>query len=180
MYEIHNRGILQELTPWLRHTGWMARFDGRDMKVLNDLLAERKHNVENLEKLRLVWESTKRVIGQCWDGVVDCWNRDWKLILYWLTSDRNTEAHTAPFSIYTARKTRERYTGYWQQFMMFVLRGLDDVDDEYGIEYTPLQRTALNEVIAELRKDDIIEGDLDNKVKAAAVLFVQHRRFGKQ
>ena len=183
MYEIHDRNILQELTPWLRRTGWMARFNGRDMKVLNDLLLEPKRgpgSPENPNKLRYVWESVGRVIRECWDGVNDCWDRDWKLILQWLASDSKTEAEAAPFSIYTDRKTRERYTGYWQQFMMFVLRGLNDADCQYGIEYTPEQKMALREINRELRKVDIIEHDLDTKVKAASLLFIKHSNFEKQ
>jgi hypothetical protein len=27
MYEIHDRNILQELSPWLRQTNWMTRFE---------------------------------------------------------------------------------------------------------------------------------------------------------
>jgi hypothetical protein len=183
MYEIHDRNILQELTPWLRRTGWMARFNGRDMKVLNDLLLEPKRGPgrpENPNKLRYVWESVERVIRECWDGVNDCWNRDWKLVLQWLASDSKTEADAAPFSIYMDRKTRGRYTGYWQQFMMFVLRGLDDSDHQYGIEYTRGQRTALEEINEELQKDDIIEDDLDKKVKAASLLFIRHSNFVKK
>jgi hypothetical protein len=179
IYEIHDRGILEELTPWMRRTGWIARFDGRNMKVLNDLLSEPKRNMENQAKLRSVWESVERVMKQCWDSVNDCWNRDWKLILYWLASDSKTEADAMPFSIYMDRKTRKRYTEYWQQFMMFVLRGLDDANHQYGIEYTELQKRALDEINKELQKDHIIEDDLDKKVTTASLLFIKHSNFAK-
>ena len=180
MYEIHDQGILEELTPWMRRTGWIGRFDGRNMKVLNDLLSEPKRNVENGDKLRFVWESVERMMKQCWDSVNDCWNRDWKLILHWLASDSKTEPDAAPFSIYMDRKTRKRYTGYWQQFMMFVLRGLDDADHQYGIEYTELQKRALREINKELWEDDINEVELDKKVTTASLLFIQHRSFAKR
>jgi hypothetical protein len=183
MYEIHDQNILQELSPWLRRTGWTKRFDGRNMKDLNDLLIEPKRGPEapeNPNKLRYVWESVGRVIGRCWDGVTDCWERDWKLILHWLASVNKAEADSAPFSIYTDRKTRERYTRHWQQFMMFVLRGLDDPNHRYGIEYTREQKTALRDINMKLRKDRIIEDDLDEKVKAASLLFIQHSNFSKR
>ena len=44
MYEIHDRNIPQELTPWLRRTGWVRRFDKKDMKALYDLLEQPKPN----------------------------------------------------------------------------------------------------------------------------------------
>ena len=55
MYEIHDRNIPQESTPWLDRTGWIRRFDGKNMKVLHDLLEQPKSNPQNSEdKLRLV------------------------------------------------------------------------------------------------------------------------------
>jgi len=64
MYEIHDRNILQELSSWLRRTNWMTRFNGKNMKVLHDLLMEPKRNPQNQDDgLRLVWESVARVIG---------------------------------------------------------------------------------------------------------------------
>src|SRR5271169_6311783 len=65
MCEIHDRGILEELTPWMRRTGWIARFDGRNMKMLNDLLSEPKRNSQDPDKLRFVWESVERIMRQC-------------------------------------------------------------------------------------------------------------------
>src|SRR5208337_1643282 len=102
MYEIHDRNILQELSPWLRCTNWMTRFDGKDMKVLHDLLTKPKRNPQNPDdRLYLVWESVARVIEQCWESARDCSSRDWKLILHWLASASKTEHNPTPFSIYT-------------------------------------------------------------------------------
>ena len=82
MYEIHDRNILQELSPWLRRINWMTRFDGKDMKVLHDLLTEPKRNGPDPDRLWPVWKSVARVIEECWESARDCSNRDWKLILH--------------------------------------------------------------------------------------------------
>ena len=72
MYEIHNRNILQELSPWLRQTTWMSWFDGKDMKVLHDLLSEPKRNAQNPDdRLRLVWESVACILEECWESAQD-------------------------------------------------------------------------------------------------------------
>jgi hypothetical protein len=181
MYEIHDRNILQELSPWLRRTDWMTRFDGKDMKVLHDLLTEPKRNPRNPDdRLYLIWESVARVIGQCWESVRDCSNRDWKLILHWLASASKTEHNPTPFSIHMERSTRKVYIEYWQKFMMFVLRGMNDPDQQYGIEYTDGQMIALREIKKELDKEDVSNDDLDRKVSAASLLFIEHRNFIKQ
>ena len=180
MYEIHDRNVLQELTPWLRRTGWMTRFDGKNMKILHDLIAEPKRVPENPEdRLRLVWESVSRVMSNCWEGVKDCVSRDWNLILHWLASASKTEQSQSPFSVYMDKKTRARYTSYWQQFMVFVLRGLDD-PERYGIDYTGKQQAILREIKNEIEKEDMLEDVLDDMVFEASLLFVQHSNFVKQ
>jgi hypothetical protein len=180
MYEIHDRNILQELSPWLRRTNWMTRFDGKNMKVLHDLLMEPKRNAQNSDdRLRLVWESVARVIDGCWESAKDCSSRDWKLILHWLASASKTEHNSTPFSIYTEQKTRKRYIEYWQKFMIFVLRGMNDVSQQYGIEYTESQLGALGEIKKELEKEDMSNDELDRKVSAASLLFIKHSNFVK-
>lgn len=179
MYEIHDTNILQELSPWLRRTVWMTRFDGKNMKTLYDLLIEPKQNPRNPEKLRHVWESVARVTERCWESVRDCSTRNWGLILHWLASASKTEHNPTPFSIYTQRSTRKDYTIYWQQFMMFVLRGMND-PDEYGIEYTAGQLIALKDIKREIEKENISDEELDQKISAASQLFIRHSNFVKQ
>jgi hypothetical protein len=181
MYEIHDRNILQELSPWLRRTDWMTRFDGKNMKVLHDLITEPKRNPENPDdRLRLVWESVARVIEGCWESARDCSSRDWKLILHWLASANKTEHNQTPFSIHMERSTRKDYIVYWQQFMIFVLRGMNDPNHQYGIEYTDGQLAALEEIKKELEEENVSNDELDRKVSAASLLFIKHSNFVKQ
>src|SRR5215471_3684005 len=176
MYEIHDRNINQELTPWLCRTAWMTRFDGKNMKILHDLLAEPRQNRQNPDKLRLFWDSVARKIEQCWQGARDCSSRNWSLILHWLSSASKTEHNSAPFGIYTQSSTRKLYTTYWQQFMMFALRGMNN-PDEYGIEYTASQLIALNNIKRELEKEDVSNDELDRTIFAASQLFIRHNNF---
>ena len=178
IYKIHDDGIIQELSPWLRRTGWMSEFNGKDMKVLNDLLEKPKP--EDSAKIHLVWDSVARVIEQCWKGVKDCSDRKWRQLLYWLSSASKAESSSTPFSIYMAKKTREGYAKYLQQFMMFALHGLDDPEGEYGIEYTEEQAAALEGIKTELVNEDVSEENLDKKVLAALILFIQHSDFEKE
>jgi hypothetical protein len=180
MYEIHDQNILQELSPWLRRTDWMSRFDGKNMKVLHDLLTEPKLNPQDPDRLRLVWESVARVMEGCWESARDCSSRDWKLILHWLSSASKTEHNPTPFSIHMAISTRKGYIQYWQQFMVFILRGMNDPSQQYGIEYTDDQLIALEEIKKELEKEDISNDELDRKVSNASLLFIEHRNFVKQ
>jgi len=156
----------------------MKRFDGKDMKVLNDLLEEPKH--EDPAKMHLVWESVGRVIKQCWEGINDCSDRGWRQILYWLSSASKAESNSTPFSTHMDKKTRKGYTKHFQRFMMFVLRGSEDPNSEYGIEYTGQQSAALDDIKTELEKEDVSEEDLDQKVLTACLLFIKHSDFEKQ
>ena len=181
LYEIHDKKIPQELTPWLRRTGWVQRFDNMDMKVLHDLLEPPKPKLESQnpgDKLHLVWDSVVRVIEKCWMGVRDVENRNWRLILYWLNSAEKDAQSQSPFKIHMEKKTRAAYGVYWQKFMIFVLRGLDH--PEHGIEYTAAQRDVLTELMTELWKEEPLEKQIDKLVLQASVLFIQHDDFDKE
>jgi hypothetical protein len=100
-YEIHDKKIPQELTPWLRRTGWVQRFDNMDMKILHELLEPPKSNPQNPgDKLPLVWNSIARVIEKCWTGVRDVESRNWRLILYWLNSAEEDIQSQSPFRVH--------------------------------------------------------------------------------
>jgi hypothetical protein len=64
--------------------------------------------------------------------------------------------------------------------MIFVLRGMNDASQEYGIEYTESQLGALGEIKKELEKEDVSNEELDRKVLAASLLFIKHSNFVKQ
>jgi hypothetical protein len=180
MYEVHDRNMPQELTPWLRRTGWIRRFNGKNMKVLHDLLKHTTHdNLVERNKLQLVCNSIDRVIEKCWAGVKDLEDRNWRLILYWLNSAKRDEQNQSPFRIHMDKKTRRSYGIYWQQFMVFALRGFED-PEKYGIEYTMAQRSILTELKKELDKEEPEEEKLDTLVLKGSVSFIQHDNFDKE
>jgi hypothetical protein len=64
--------------------------------------------------------------------------------------------------------------------MIFVLRGMNDPIQQHGIEYTESQLDALGEIKRELEKEDVSNDELDRKVSAASLLFIEHRSFVKE
>jgi len=64
------------LTPWLRRTGWTKTFEGKNMKDLIDL--RRKPEIGE-PGLLLIWNAIGRIVQKCFDGVKDCWSRNWGL-----------------------------------------------------------------------------------------------------
>ena len=148
------------LTPWLRRTGWTKTFEGRNMKELVELTEKPEHGEPGL---LLIWNAIKRVIQKCFDGVNDCWNRNWSLILFWLISTKRTEDSSKPFRMHFKDSTISRYASYWQQFFMFCLRSLQD-PDKYGIQLQETQRDGLNELQAMVDLEQPSNDELDKKV----------------
>ena len=64
--------------------------------------------------------------------------------------------------------------------MIFVLRGMNDPNQQYEIEYTESQLTALREIEKELENEEVSDDELDRKVRAASLLFIEHSNFVKQ
>ena len=148
------------LTPWLRRTGWTKTFEGRNMQELVDL-ARKPENGE--PGLSLIWNAVKRVVQKCFDGVNDCWNRGWSLILFWLISTKRSEDSSKPFRMHFKEGTISRYASYWQQLFMFCLRGLED-PNKYGIQFRETQRNNLNELQAMVDLEQPSNDELDEKV----------------
>ena len=57
---------------------------------------------------------------------------------------------------------------------------MNDPNQQYGIEYTESQLTALEEIEKELKKKEVTNDELDRKVKAVFLLFIKHSNFVKQ
>ena len=154
-------------TPWLRHTRWEEIFVGKDMSMLGQLT-----NAPSIDdhRERQVWDATARVIQHCFHGVVNCQERGWTLIPFWLRSvDRNKE-DTKPFRTYIAPYTLRRYISYWQQFIMFSLRAIM-VED--SVQFSDRQRECLLELNSLIFEMDV-DSEIEKKIFELSVLLIQH------
>src|SRR5438045_8022666 len=127
-------------TPWIHHTRWEETFVGKDMGTLVKLTDA--PSIDNHQERR-VWQATGRVVEQCFKGILDCQERGWTLIPFWLRSvDRNKE-DTKPFRMFIAPATLYRYVSYWQQYILFSLRAMIA---EESVQFNARQREALLEL----------------------------------
>src|SRR5438045_775180 len=62
---------LVTMTPWLRRTGWIKIFMGKDMKMLSNLALKPTAGEAALSR---IWDATGRVVEDCYTGVKDCWD----------------------------------------------------------------------------------------------------------
>jgi len=160
-------------TPWLRHTRWEEIFVGKDMSMLGQLT-----NAPSIDdhRERQVWDATARVIQHCFHGVVNCQERGWTLIPFWLRSvDRNKE-DTKPFRTYIAPYTLRRYISYWQQFIMFSLRAIM-VED--SVQFSDRQRECLLELNSLIFEMDV-DSEIEKKIFELSVLLIQHSDYAKE
>ncbi len=138
--QVRDSQSLVTKTPWLRRTRWGDTFAGKDMSTLVKLTEA--PGIDNHQERR-IWNATARVIQNCFKGVIDCQERGWTLIPFWLRSvDRNKEA-TKPFRTFIAPYTLRRYASYWQQYIIFSLRAIM-VED--AVQFTDRQKECLWEL----------------------------------
>ena len=140
-------------TPWLNRTKWQDRFAGKDMSILIKMCD--KPNQSEAWLLDL-WGDLRGLIRRCNDGLKDLMLRDWERILHWVASANRESARKTPMNVYLKLKTIDEYGSYWQRFICFCLRMLDENGDETGgLRFTEEQRTTLEE----LRAIYILDGD---------------------
>jgi len=167
---------LVSMTPWLRHTQWNETFRRKDMsKLCNQILKPTEGEGGLLE----VWQSVSRVVEKSLAGVKDCLNRRWTMIPFWLASARPNEPSTRPFRTYFAEGTVERYTSYWQKYICFCLRTVED-GEQYGVEFLPAQELALRELMALVILDNPANDEVDAKVMEVSTLLIRHSDYTTQ
>jgi hypothetical protein len=115
---IDKKQLLVDLTPWLRKTRWPTYFAGQDLLLIAQMnrLPTKKEG-----SLKIVCRSIDRVFGHCRKGILDCIDRDWQLLLYWLNGHKEGKASTRPFSSYYINKTIDKYVDYWKRFICYCL-----------------------------------------------------------
>jgi hypothetical protein len=146
---------INKLVPWLRRTGWLEDFAGKDMKVIAE--KARKPGLEEKELLG-VWKSVVRTVRKCVEGARDCIRvRRWESIMFWLESPTPNEPSQQPFRYDLDTDTLERYGGLFGRLICYCLRIVRDDDEKLvGIQFLPRHREALQEVL------DSIEGTVDD------------------
>ena len=177
--QVRDSQSLVTKTPWLRHTRWEEIFVGKDMSELVKL-----SNAPGMQDHheRRIWDATGRVIHACFNGVVDCQERGWTLIPFWLRSvDRNKE-DTKPFRTYFAPATLYRYASYWQQYILFSLRAMMG---EESVQFTLKQRECLlelNTLLYEINVTDEANNNskIEKKILELSVLLIQHSDYAKE
>ena len=142
-----NDNKLPVQTPWLAATKWLERFDGEDMEKLMDLTEKPKSNDMFLTA---VWKEVGEMFKEYHDGLKDMRERDWDRFLCWLNSATRASVSSSPMNIYLKRKTVERYAAYWQRFLCFCFRTMDDLpwqtDGVGGFKFTVEQGEASEKV----------------------------------
>lgn len=158
-----------EKSPWMRRTGWLREFAGKDMNVIVGM-SEKPTKDEPASQV--VWTSVMRLMNNCVDGVKDCAERNWSLIGFWLNSPEAEEADGKPFSVDNDPETVRRYAEYWGQFMCYCLRMLNE-EEGSGIQFLRDQRDDLKE-LQRLAEEDDDEYGIDRQVLWVSMRFIMH------
>ena len=143
-----------DMTPWLRRTGWPKYFAGQDMKVLVEGIRLDKTN----QFVVRVWDLVVSLLSQkCLDGVKDCYNRDWTVILQWLDSTKTSAESSTPFSRDYSKGTPSKYAKQWAALIVLCARSVLE-PDVYRVPLLDKQRK-LVEKLHELWQRESDSGD---------------------
>ena len=125
-------------TPWLARTQWLERYVGVDMVKLVEMTERPKTE----EWMLNIWNDVGAIVEHAFDGVKDVYGRSWDRILYWLASPNRETTSKDPINFYLKAETVERYASYWQRFVCFCLRAMDE--ELQGLKFTEEQTHELN------------------------------------
>ena len=168
--EIERRPLDTELTPWMRHTGWLTYFIGKDrMKI-----AKASHPpIRDERALCKVSRSIDRIFESCVGVVKTCQDRGWTLILRWIHTFVNTIPDKATFRIDYSNNTHDKYTREWKRLICYSLRAMDD-PDVHGHKFRDEELELLGRIKRAAEDDDVDDDGLDDLVLQLSVLLIQH------
>ena len=162
------------LNPWLRRTEWTLRFKGKNMKEL----IEQTLKPEDSDWCYVVWNGVKKMIEKSYEGVLDCHMRGWAMISFWLASAKKQESSNRPFKHYYVESTVARYIEFWQKYIVFCLRTMDD--PEYGVEFTAEQKDILEHFRADVNLNELTDEDIVARLLNLSMALIKHCDYKRQ
>jgi hypothetical protein len=159
-------------SPWMRRTGWLREFAGKDMNVI---VGKSKKPTKEEPGLQVVWRSVMRLINDCVDGVKDCDERNWRLIGFWLNSPELEEVDGKPFSVDHDQSTVRRYAKYWGRFICYCLWMLNE-EEGSGIQFLGDQWDDLEE-LQRLAEEDEDEYGIDRQVLWVSMQLIMYSEY---
>lgn len=118
-------------------------------------------------------------MGRLLDGVTDCTHRNWRLILFWLNGSEASKAGSMPFNIDKDPTTIKRYKEYWQRFICYCSRVLEE-EEECGIQFLTNQKEILNKLWEMAETKEVNEDVMDSMVLKVSALFIMHSDYAQQ
>jgi Orsellinic acid/F9775 biosynthesis cluster protein D len=165
--KVNDTDILVDKGPWLRRTKWSRTFKGLDMSVLNGF--SQINNDDDATKI--ICEGVERVLRRCVEGIHDCGDRNWDVIMFWLASAHSDKPESQPFNYYSTDETVSRYLGIWQRFLCFCVQAYDE-RDSFRLSFTPKQEEYLEKLRLKAQSDCDDEEETDRLITNLSVEFI--------
>jgi len=117
-----------KLDAWLQYTKWHEVLEQSQHDLVGTAqFAEPPTDEPKLERVVRAWG---RVLNRCLDTLAAT---DQKDLLKWWNSPKNEAANQFPFELPQNTRTLERYSGYWECLLCYILRTVPtNWDDETG------------------------------------------------
>ena len=140
-----------EITNWLRRTGWIDHFCGRNLSYI--YAASRMPQPEDEPGLELLVKALDSIFFRgCVAGL-----QEMPLIgRLFLASPYPEDPHSRPFGPLQEKASMDRYLGYSKRFLCYCMRvlplGADDLVEQHAFSFTPAQRGRLEALWSRLQR----------------------------
>jgi superfamily II DNA helicase RecQ len=177
MQKVLADGILRhETTNWLKRSGWLAHFHGRD---LGEIYASSRMPGRDDDELRRLTAAMDRLFfGRCIDGL-----KSMPLMArLLLASPHHEDAHSRPFGPLQEKTSMDRYLVYCKRFLCYCLNVLhldeSTLLEGHGFRFTSEQRTGLERLWGHLPDDDRSDEALEEEILQVLAGFWMQRLDG--
>lgn len=165
---VTDRNKKDDTSPWLLHTKWPKKFDGKAIKTISmtrllvppDPRATRTSSCITPSNLKTLSRAFDQIMARCFETLESTSPET----LRWLRSPQAMEADWRTFKRLQEVRSETRYINYWKQFLYYVFRTAlmreKQRNREHGIKFTEDQLRLVKEIAGMLKALD--GGDVEN------------------
>lgn len=171
-----DQSAADQISPWLKETGWHTHLAGQDLEILGDVLCKLKKEATGSEG-RLV-TGMLRVFERCTTDVES--DASYHLLRLANSSEADRPS-LKPFKLTQQTASHTRYLGYWVEFIKYVVtRGSLPEELLRLLQLTP-EQSRLSQIAEELLHDrKSSDDDLDEALEELSMSFIRHRLVGNR
>ncbi|KAL0630469.1 hypothetical protein Q9L58_010684, partial [Maublancomyces gigas] len=165
-----------QLSPWLKETGWHKHLEGLDLETVASVVCRVKKDGTGFEK-RVV-TSMRRIFARC---SMDILNEASYYVVRLANSTEAGRPSSSPFKLTQNTASHKRYLKYWIEFVKYIVTRESLPEEVVHLLHLTEEQSGFSQTAVDLLHDPkSSDENLDLALARLSMSFIRHRLIGNQ